>query len=458
MAASGAAARHSYGMNLSRNAVVATISVTGLIGSAVNGFAAPTGPVSIKPATGTPTLVDTGTMETVRQLVQCGSQMYAVGTFTRIAQGSATYTRNGAFSFGATAPYRMSSWDPEVNGTVNSIGFNGTDCSKAYVGGKFTKVGSTAVKNIAEVTTASGAAVSTFKSKAAGEVESIVGWHGHLLTGGKFTSINGSSAAPYFTSLNPTTGADDGYLRLGIAGNYSYTDQAGNPSVTNPTRIYDQQISHSGTKDLVDGDFTTIGGQSRRQVAVIDLGATAASVDGWHATELDQYCASVEPFYAKGAAWSTDDKTIYVATTGFKPASGPGFSTHDHRAGPCDAAIAFPATSSAVTHSWINYTGCDSLYTTTADTTTVYFGGHERWASNPGGCDGAGPGAVKAQGMVGLSTSSGAVTWSPSRARGHGADDMVLTSAGLWIASDNQQNANQCANYPNHAGICFLPY
>jgi hypothetical protein len=445
-------------VNLSRVAVVATVSVAGLIGSAVNGFAAPAGPVSVKPAAGTPMLVNTGTMQTVRQLTQCGSTMYAVGTITRIAQGSTTYTRNGAFSFSATAPYTVTSWDPEVNGTVNTIGFNGSNCSNAYIGGKFTKVGSTAVKNIAEVSTSSGAVVSAFKSNAAGQVESIVGWNGHLLTGGMFTSINGSSAAPYFTSLNPTTGNDDGYLRLAISGNYNFTDQSGAHTVSNPTRIYDQQISHSGTKDLVEGDFTTIGGQSRRQVAVIDLGATSASTDAWHSTELDQNCMAVEPFYAKGAAWSPDDRTIYVATTGFKPASGPGFSTHDPRAGLCDAAVAFPATSGTVTHSWINYTGCDSLYTTAADANTAYFGGHERWASNPNGCDNAGTGAINASGMVGLSPSSGSVVWNPSRARGHGADDMVITGAGLWVASDNQSNANQCGNFPNHAGICFLPY
>jgi hypothetical protein len=35
---------------------------------------------------------------------------------------------------------------------------------------------------------------------------------------------------------------------------------------------------------------------------------------------------------------------------------------------------------------------------------------------------------------------------------------MLVTSAGLWIASDNFHNANQCGGVNNHAGICFLPY
>jgi hypothetical protein len=45
-----------------------------------------------------------------------------------------------------------------------------------------------------------------------------------------------------------------------------------------------------------------------------------------------------------------------------------------------------------------------------------------------------------------------------SRARGHGADDMLLTSAGLWIASDNFDGSVTCGNASGHAGICLLPY
>jgi hypothetical protein len=45
-----------------------------------------------------------------------------------------------------------------------------------------------------------------------------------------------------------------------------------------------------------------------------------------------------------------------------------------------------------------------------------------------------------------------------SRARGLGADDMLLTGAGLWIASDNLQGSATCGGVPGHAGIYFLPH
>ena len=35
---------------------------------------------------------------------------------------------------------------------------------------------------------------------------------------------------------------------------------------------------------------------------------------------------------------------------------------------------------------------------------------------------------------------------------------MLITSAGLWIASDNFDGSSRCGGVYGHAGICFLPY
>ena len=45
-----------------------------------------------------------------------------------------------------------------------------------------------------------------------------------------------------------------------------------------------------------------------------------------------------------------------------------------------------------------------------------------------------------------------------SRSRGHGADDMLLTTAGLWIASDNFDGGTSCGGKAGFSGLCFLPY
>jgi hypothetical protein len=437
-----------------RVGVLSSALAVSLFGVAGTAASAATGPVSSTPASGTPQLNKTGTTEQVRQLVQCGGTMYAVGSFTSIKQKSTVYTRNNAFSFSATSPYTVTSWNPDVNGTVNSIAFS-PDCSTAYLGGKFTSIGGTTVKNIAAVSTSTGAVISTFTSNASAEVETLLMYNGHLLTGGYFKTINGSKNA-YMASLSPSTGKDDGFISLSISGNYSYAPN-------NATRVYNQQLSHSGTLDLVEGDFTSVGGLQREQIFMLDLSGAKATVTGWTSPEFDgsssaypYQCATVEPFYIQAASWSPDDSTVYIGTTGYHPN---GYPTGSYpRTGLCDVAAAFPSTQTSVLHKWVNYAGCDSLYSTAADASTAYFGGHERWSENPNGCDFAGPGAISAPGMEGLSPTTGLLTFNPTRSRGLGADDMLITSAGLWIASDNLSGSQDCGGVSGHAGICLLPY
>ena len=436
----------------------------------------PAGPVQSTPVTSIPHFpATTSTTEQIRQIAQCGSTMYAVGTFTTIKRQSTTYTRNNIFSFSAIAPYKVTSWDPNVNGTVNSIAFNGTNCADAYIGGKFTTVGATTAKNIAEVDTSTGAVVTAFGHSASSKVETITSHSNHIIVGGYFTGINGSTADPFMVSLNPTTGKNDGFIHLGISGSYQF------PGVgTNTTNIYNQSFSHSGSLDLVMGDFTSVGGQPRQQIFMLNLSTSPATVTGWTSPQFDgsqgeatpqdpnngypYQCATVEPFYIQAASWSPDDSTVYIATTGYHPNGWPTGSAP--RNGLCDAAAAFPATQAPVLSTWINYTGCDSLFATAADAGAAYFGGHERWSSNPNGCDfqGSNPTGIVAPGMEGLDPATGSTLLNSqgtalyTRARGLGADDMLITSAGLWIASDNYQGSQSCGGVNGLAGLCLLPY
>jgi hypothetical protein len=414
----------------------------------------PAGVVSASPVTTTPHLLTTtSSTEQVRQLVQCGGTMYAVGTFTTIKKGSTSYARTDIFSFSATAPYTVTSWAPKIIGStqtgesgtnaINSIAFANGNCSTAYIGGHFTSVNGTSVSNIAAISTSTGNVVSTFAHSASGGVDTIVAANGHLLVGGGFTSINGASI-PYMVSLSPSTGKSDGFLNLSIKG----------------SQVYNQQLSHGGTLDLVEGIFSSAGGVTRHQIFMINVGAATASVTGWYSADFNTSC--VETFFVRGASWSPDDATVYVATTGYHP---PGTSTHGPQTGVCDVALAYPATQATVAHKWINYTGCDSLYTTAADSKGAYFGGHERYSMNQQACDTLGPGGYNAPGMEGLDPANGHLYINSagtagyySRARGLGADDMLVTSAGLWIASDNLDGSATCGGVSGLAGICLLPY
>ena len=414
-----------------------------------------TGRVSPIPAAGTPQLGPAGSVEEVRQIAECGGTMYAVGTFSAIEWGGKTYSRHNVFSFSATAPYRIRPWNPDANGEVNSIALT-PNCSYAWLGGDFTKVAGTSAGNIAKVSTSAGAVVTTWAHRASKMVDTVLYTpSGHVLVGGEFTSINGSGRS-FYASLNPSTGRDDGYLNLSISGRYVYPGAA-----FNQTQIYNQQLSPDGRHVLVEGVFTSVQGRSRQQIFMLSLGAGHGDVSDWNFSGFGQHCVDSHPFYIKGAAWSPDQSTVYIATTGEHPLNWRGSFPFT---GLCDVAAAFPAAQASGLHpKWVNYTGCDSLYSAAADASTVYVGGHERWADNPRGCNEAGPGAIHAPGLGGftpggsLLTNVGGTAGRYRRARGYGADDMLRTRAGLWIASDNFHGSVTCGDVTGHAGICFLP-
>jgi hypothetical protein len=405
----------------------------------------------------------------VRQIAQCGGLMYAVGSFTEIispdvkGRGHFTARRNNVFSFHAARPFRVTAWNPDVDGQVNSIAVGGPHCSTAYLGGKFDRVHGRTVHNLAAVSTATGAVRTRFRGNANKPVETLLLHDRRLLTGGFFTQINGSRDK-YYVALSSSTGIPDGYLRLNISGNYRFPGSA-----SNRTRVYNQQLSPGGTRLLAEGDFTSVGGRRRQQVFMLSLGRTSATVTGWTSPDFSRPCGVNEPFYVRAAAWGPNGTAVYVADTGFAAAA----NLHGRRRGLCDAVARFPAAATSAFPTWVNYTGCDSLYSVAAGSGVVYIGGHERWADNNLGCNKPGRGAIPAQGMAGLNEHSGALLRNARRtrglyirSRGLGADDMLLTRSGLWIASDNLSGklpggkpftSQMCGGIGGHAGICLLP-
>ena len=236
------------------------------------------------------------------------------------------------------------------------------------------------------------------------------------------------------TSLNPTTGKDDGFLHLNISGNYQFPGVAPTPPASTTS-----SSATAARCDLVEGDFTSVGGQPRQQIFMLNL-ATAGTVTGWTSPEWDgSRRAHVEPDgypYQCVASRSTSrprpGRRTTRPSTSRPPATtrtaGPTGSSP--RTGLCDAAAAFPATpDQRAGHKWINYTGCDSLYSTAADASTAYFGGHERWAS---ATPTAATSPARARSTRPAWSGSAPANrqrrpFNPTRGRGLGADDMLIT-------------------------------
>ena len=368
------------------------------------------GSVSPTPANGTPQLAKAGRTEQVRKMLPCNGTMYAVGRFSSISWGGTPTPGTTSFRFRATAPFTVSSWDPDVNGTVNSIAFNNT-CSLAYLGGDFTTVHGTRATNLVEVSTSTGAVVTSFGHHANGQVETLLKTHEHLLTGGNFTRINGSGRR-YMTSLNPGTGRDDGFLRLNISGNYHYCF-GGQCAGRNPTRVYNQQLSHSKSYDLVEGDFTSVGGQARQQIFMLNLTGSAGGSRRGPRPSSTSTAASP----SRSTCGPRPGRRTIQRSTPRPPASTSTTGTVRSRYRLCDTAAAFPAAHRSVTHRWLNYTGCDSLYSTAADASTAYVGGHERWSQNPGAVTRQGLGRLAPPAWKGCPPAR-RLLFNPTRARG----------------------------------------
>jgi hypothetical protein len=400
--------------------------------------------VGTTPATWTPSLSASTPEQYVKQIVQCDQTMYAVGTETDITQAGTRYVRGNGFAFSATDG-TPTVWDPKTNGEIRAIALS-PDCSVAFIGGSFTTLDGQPAQHLAAVNASTGALLPMGLAANYG-VDSLAYLNDRLLVGGSFTTLNGVGRSR-FGSIDPTTGQVTDYANVSITGEYTGTYG----------RVYRMQPSHDGTRLLIEGVFTAIDGQPRRQVAVLDLGDTV-TLDGWTSPEFVRHCRPIYAYYTRDAAWSPDDQTIYTVTTGHKPPHGAGSGWTGPRAGPCDAVMAFPSTPQPQHHTWVNYTGCDSLLAVTADDTFVYVSGHERWLNNGQACEEAGPGAVARPGISSVTVTGGrASQWNPTRDRGHGGDRLLLTDAGLWIASDNFDGSSQhCGGQPNHGGICFLP-
>ena len=86
---------------------------------------------------------------------------------------------------------------------------------------------------------------------------------------------------------------------------------------------------------------------------------------------------------------SPDGSYFVVATTG-----GP------HSGTLCDTAARFEtyAVGTALTPTWTNTSGGDTLWGVEVTQSAVYVGGHNRWMNNPSGSDRAAPGRRPAAG------------------------------------------------------------
>jgi hypothetical protein len=386
--------------------------------------------VSANPANHTPNVASGA----VYKFVQAGGTMYAGGAFSSVSTApgvspGGTFTRNNIVAFdpasGVIRPFA-----PNVAGEVWALAANG---SSLYVGGTFTTVNGVARRGIAKLDQVTGAVDTAFNANlTSGKVTDAAVVGGRLLIGGTFPGR--------LRAVNLTTGANTGYLNLGISGTV-----AGNAG---PTEVYRFAVNPAGTRLVAVGNFTTVGGQTRWRAFMLNLGATA-TLNPWWYPPLQNMCqADSLPDYMRDVDFSPDGSWFATVSTGFVPQAG-GIGRDL-----CDATARFETNvPNPARPTWINYTGGDTLHSVAATDVAVYVQGHQRWLNNPQGRNSAGPGAVSRPGIGAIGPTSGlALSWNPTKERGVGGKDLYVTSQGLWVGSDTDRIGGE-----THARIALMP-
>jgi len=388
--------------------------------------------VSTNPVNYTPNITNGAAYKSA----EANGMLYVGGSFTSVTAAAGTtptgtFTRNHILAFNAATSSISTSFAPNVNGDVWAIVPSGTSL---YIGGSFSSVNGVARRGLAKIDATTGAVDTSFNAAlTSGNVTEAALVSGRLIISGTFPKK--------ILAVNPASGANTGYINVAVTG--SVASNAG------PVEVYRFAVNPAGTKLVGVGNFTTVGGATHYRAFMLDLGSTAASVSAWRYTPLQQMCAASSlPDYMRDVDFSPDGSYFVFVSTGFVPLSGQvGIAL-------CDAASRFEtANLSPARPTWINYTGGDTLHSVAVTDQAVYVQGHQRWLNNPQGRDNAGPGAVSRPGIGAIDPTTGlALAWNPTKDRGVGGKDLLVTARGLWVASDTAHIGHE-----THMRIALLP-
>jgi hypothetical protein len=268
-----------------------------------------------------------------------------------------------------------------------------------------------------------------------GVVQALQRRGNRLFVGGAFNKVGGVNHGGIAT-LNATTGALDPFMNSNASVNHNWT--TGSRGAKGPIMIRALDITPDGSRLIALGNFKKIDGLDRDQAVMFDLtGTTAVVKSNWRTRSFEAACVSgAFDSWVRDVQFSPDGSYFAVVTTG-----GPGGTNL------CDSASRFEtaAVGDAITPTWVNYTGGDSMYAVSVTGTAIYVGGHMRWLNNPSGHDNAGAGAVARPGIGALDPLTGVpLKWNPGRnPRGVGVQALYSTSTGLWMGSDTDYVGNR---------------
>lgn len=413
-------------------AVAATLAFTGAISTPhATADIKHSAVVTANPINRTPHVLD----GTVRAIAVVGGKVIVGGNFTKVREASSKteIARKNLFAFDFATGKIDTKFKPSVNSTVYALQTG--DNNTVYAAGGFWIVNGAQTGPLVKLNVPSGSTVTAFKPNVGGGLVYDIKRHGsRVYLGGMFTKVRGVPRNT-LARVDAATGAVD----------TAFDVRPSDPRA-GELKVYKMAINPAGTRLLINGTFTRVNGERRVQIAMIDTSTSPAGLSSW-ATERYAATCNINAFhtYMRGMDFSPDGSYFVVVTTG-----GPyGNVTL------CDTAARWETDRSGGGQqpTWVNWTGGDTLLSTAVTGAAVYVGGHQRWHDNPLGSDFAGPGAVSRPGIAALNPTTGkALSWNPTRTRGHGVEALVATPRGLFVGSDTDQLGKEY-----HGRIGFFP-
>lgn len=376
--------------------------------------------VSADPADATPHARDGET----RAFAQIGDTVFVGGSFTQIRQtaASAWIARPYLFAYDRRTGAISTTFLPALDGAVNSLvaGPGGT----LIVGGAFKNVNGVSRKNLVALHPGAGATVAGWVGRSDGGMIRDMALYGNwLYVAGAFNWLNGAAHSG-LGRLDATTGAVDPTFTVDATvgrhgtGSYAWTID----------------LTPDGRTLAVGGNFTSVDGLPRNQMALVDVTGTPTVID-WSTEKFVAPCASPATFvhYVQDVEFGPDGSWFVVGTNG-----GAGWP-----AAYCDALVRFEtgARGAGQLGTWVNFTGNDTITSVEVADNIIYLGGHFRWLNNPNASDAAGPGAIDRLGIAAVTPATGLpVNWNPGR---RGSDTMPPGTSTwgsqvpvLWRGSD----------------------
>lgn len=409
----------------------ALLTAVGCLAATTGLLAAPAGAegqtynsiVSENPYNDTPDVEDGA----VRSIARVGSTntMVAVGNFTSVTQPNGqTLPRTNIFAFDRVTGVVSTTFVPQVNAAVNRV-VDSADGQSVYIGGKFSQLNGQNVPKVARINATTGQEVTSFNPPALnGQVFDMVREDGSLWLAGAFKKV-GPADKSGLVALDPGTGADTGR----VSSTFTNTFNGGTVSA----KALD--VSEDGDHLVTVGNFRTVDGQSRVQIAMFNTSVSPATLASWSTTRYSGSCSGSFDSYMRDVSIAPDASYFAVATTGAF-AGGVGSGTL------CDTAARFELTPGMpnAQPSWADYTGGDTLLAVQATGRSIYLGGHQRWLNNPFAGDRAGQGAVSRSGIAVLDARNGLpFSWNPGRPRGVGLREFLTLPDGVWVAHDTNR-------------------